>query len=283
MTNFLNNLLKNPSRRVVEHLYAFLEVGKCAITEDGCFLVYKAVKANYTDIRTGKFDNTVGSEVTMPRHRVDEDPDRTCSRGLHVCSFEYLPHFAHDNGHVVVCKVNPADVVAIPRDYNNTKMRVWRYIVVDEVKNYYEEHKDLLASVSVRSDQLDAAFSVEVRLSGERHFEEVDTFDSLLDAAMCMKHELERDRDDLGAIRVVNTLTDTVVDEKVFDANDSTFIEEEDDHFTLWGLNNGESTSLGGEFDSVQEAVMASLDYTDEYSVIEIREADGVTVVKTIS
>lgn len=149
LVNFLVKLMQNPSNRVVTHLYDFLQKGSIPITEDGDFLVYKAITWNWKDIHTGTIDNSIGATPEMPRNKVDEDPDRTCSNGLHVCSWDYLPHFSHANGRVVVCKVNPADVVAIPRDYNDTKMRVCRYEVVSEVTDYYKERNNYLATKSV--------------------------------------------------------------------------------------------------------------------------------------
>jgi hypothetical protein len=149
---FLENLMLNPSNKTVEHLYAFLEYGKIPLTTDGHFLAYKAVRDDWYDIYTGTISNAVGDIVEVPRNQVDEDSDRTCSHGLHVCSFDYLPHFSHADGHVVIVKVNPRDVVAIPRDYNNTKMRVCRYEVVGEVEGYYEKRENYLASQLVFSD-----------------------------------------------------------------------------------------------------------------------------------
>ena len=96
----------------------------------------------------------------MPRNKVDEDPDRTCSAGLHVCSFDYLPHFSHANGHVMIVKVNPANVVAIPADYNATKMRVSQYVVIDEVQDYYAQRKDVLGEVGADSGVMDPLFTV---------------------------------------------------------------------------------------------------------------------------
>lgn len=145
LSNFLAKLQQNPSYRVVNSLYDFLEYGKIPITQDGDFVAYKAVASDWKDIYSGTIDNSIGSTPEVPRNEVDEDPEQTCSKGLHVCSFEYLPHFAHVGGHVVVCKVNPKDVVAIPKDYNNTKMRVCRYEVVAEVTDYYKKHEDVLS------------------------------------------------------------------------------------------------------------------------------------------
>ena len=130
MVVFLENLMNNTSKRVVDELYGFLEAAKIPLTEDGCFLAYKRVNHDFKDFYTGKVDHSVGSTPSMPRNRVDEDKDRTCSYGLHFCSFNYLPSYHSNSGKVVIVKVNPADVVAIPSDYDNTKGRCCRYEVI---------------------------------------------------------------------------------------------------------------------------------------------------------
>lgn len=133
LCNFLANLKKNPSKRAVDELYLFLENNSLPITPDGHFLAYKKVRENYTDIHSGKFDNSIGQTVQMERNEVDEDRERTCSAGLHFCSLEYLPHFgSSSNSRVMILKINPRDVVSIPSDYNNAKGRTCRYEVVGE-------------------------------------------------------------------------------------------------------------------------------------------------------
>lgn len=154
---FLEKLQTNPSFRVVNSLYGFLEAGGIPIAEDGDLYAYKAIRTDWTDIHSGTIDNSIGQAPQVPRNKVDEDANRTCSYGLHVCSWNYLPHFAHTNGRVVIVKVNPADVVAIPADYNNTKMRCARYEVVSEYLDYYtKDPHNLLSSRSVFSS---SAFS----------------------------------------------------------------------------------------------------------------------------
>ena len=139
MVKFLENLMKNPSYRAVNELYGFLESGSIPITENGTFLAYKKIRNDWTDIHSGTFDNSIGAVCEMPRNMVDEDSSRTCSAGLHVCSYDYLAHFSRDNDdRVVICEINPADVVSIPADYNNTKMRVCKYTVIGEVEDYKE-------------------------------------------------------------------------------------------------------------------------------------------------
>ena len=132
MLRFLNNLMQNPSKRAVDELYGFLEASALPITEDGCFLAYKKVRDDYRDFYTGNMDNSVGAVLEMPRNQVDEDKDRTCSYGLHFCSLSYLPHYHGGQGRVMIVKINPADVVSIPSDYNNAKGRAARYEVIGE-------------------------------------------------------------------------------------------------------------------------------------------------------
>ena len=166
MIRFLENLMGNPSKRAADELYGFLEASALPITEDGCFLAYKKVNDNYLDLYTGKVTNKLASLMTdneksqlpmtvgdvtveivnnvttlsMHRNQVDENKDVTCSQGLHFCSLSYLPNYWGGRGRVLIVKVNPADVVAIPSDYNNAKGRTCRYEVVGEHSNEYSEY-----------------------------------------------------------------------------------------------------------------------------------------------
>jgi len=134
LLKFLDNLMDNPSYRAVKETYGFLEACNLPITDDGHFLAYKMVNQNYTDCYTGTMDNSVGKVVEVARNMVDEDSTRTCSHGLHCCSREYLfSGYGASSGRIVTVKVNPRDVVAVPNDYNNSKMRVCRYEVVGEL------------------------------------------------------------------------------------------------------------------------------------------------------
>lgn len=159
MAAFMENLMQNPSKRAIDELYGFLEVGQLPITPDGHFLAYKKVRDDFYDVYSGTvlnapahkmtqeqrwsmpvvsnhddrvtvFINDSGlTEITMDRSLVDDDKDRTCSNGLHFCSRDYLTSFG--GSQIVILKINPADVVSIPSDYNNTKGRTCRYQVLD--------------------------------------------------------------------------------------------------------------------------------------------------------
>jgi hypothetical protein len=131
MVNFMENLYKNPSKRAVTELYGFLEKNNLPITPDGHFLAYKKVRENFFDVHSGTMDNSPGKVVEMERHEVDDNRDVTCSTGLHFCGMSYLSCFGGDR--TVIVKVNPADVVSIPSDYNDAKGRACRYEVVGEL------------------------------------------------------------------------------------------------------------------------------------------------------
>lgn len=134
LTNFLRNLLDNPSKRAVDELYGFLEKCDLPITADGHFIAYKMVKGDFTDIYTGTMDNSVGATVKMRRNAVDEEKTRTCSEGLHFASLYYVTsggYGSRGSGHkLVALKINPRDVVSIPVDYNNSKGRACEYKVI---------------------------------------------------------------------------------------------------------------------------------------------------------
>ena len=135
MARFLDRLMQNPGGTDVrDELFLWLESGNAPITPEGCFLAFKRVRANYMDCHSGTFDNSIGAVPTMKREDVETDRNVECSRGLHFCSHDYLDTMGiGSNYRTMVVKIDPADVVSIPRDYNNQKGRAWRYEVVDEL------------------------------------------------------------------------------------------------------------------------------------------------------
>jgi hypothetical protein len=133
MVLFMHNLLKNPSKRSVDELYGFLEKNNLPITPDGYFLAYKKVRNDFKDIHSGTMDNSPGTVVEMERYKVDDNKDQTCSTGLHFCGLSYLDHFGSSDSRVVIVKIDPADVVSIPSDYNGAKGRACRYEVIGEL------------------------------------------------------------------------------------------------------------------------------------------------------
>lgn len=132
LMKFLQNLMNNPSKRAVEELYTFLENEGMPITEDGCFVGYKAVRDDYTDLYSGQFDNHPGQVLEMARNLVDDDARRACSNGFHVGSQAYASSFGGRYDRIMLVKVNPADAVSVPYD-GGEKLRTCRYEVLREV------------------------------------------------------------------------------------------------------------------------------------------------------
>lgn len=130
LIKFLENLQENPSYQSRKELYLFLEAcGDLPITDDGRFIAYKWVRDDYKDVHSGTFDNSVGQIVEMPRQEVDDNRQHTCSAGLHVCSRKYSKF----GSRLMLVAINPKDVVSVPYDYDNGKMRVCKYEVISEV------------------------------------------------------------------------------------------------------------------------------------------------------
>lgn len=127
LINFLERLLANPSRRSIEELYPFLEHGNFPITEEGFFLGYKGVNDDYTDVHSGRFNNSPGAINEMERRAVDDDFRRGCSYGFHVGTLEYACGWGP---RTVIVKVDPADVVSVPEDCSFQKLRTAKYEVV---------------------------------------------------------------------------------------------------------------------------------------------------------
>lgn len=126
LVKFWEKLQRNPSMRSVEQLYPFLKHEGIPIIANGNFLAYKGIKSNYTDAHTGKVDNKPGAVCEMPRNKVSDDPRTSCHYGFHVGALEYARSFSQVT---VVCEVDPGDVVCIPYDNNQQKMRVCKYRV----------------------------------------------------------------------------------------------------------------------------------------------------------
>jgi hypothetical protein len=144
---FMSNVYDNPAEYARAELYDWVERSGLPITSDGCFLAYKRVadrltdqslegdEPRYVDLYSRTFDNSPGQVVQMDRKDVDAVRAHHCSTGLHFCSERYLNGYgANGNGQAtLIVKVNPADVVSIPDDYNFSKGRTWRYEVIQVI------------------------------------------------------------------------------------------------------------------------------------------------------
>lgn len=132
LIRFLDSLLANPSKRSRDQVWRFVSTNNITIDQDGSLLFYKSVADDHWDLHTRKTHQyKPGAIISMDRGEVDDDPQSTCSVGLHVCSYEYLRHFP--GKHIMLVRVYPQDIVSVPVDYENTKVRVSKLEVLREV------------------------------------------------------------------------------------------------------------------------------------------------------
>lgn len=151
LVNFTEALYSNTNEYIRNQLYAWLTYqiknGRLTLTPDGHFLGYKGVKKEDGDLLSihsgpgfvngelcdGHLNNNPGNVLEMVREDVDDNPDVTCSTGLHVGSYDYADSFSQ--GAVILVDVDPRDVVSVPYDYNGQKIRVCKYKVIKEVED----------------------------------------------------------------------------------------------------------------------------------------------------
>jgi len=139
LIKFLDNLMENSSFKAIEGLYRFMKHNSIEINPDGSIAAWKGVMDNLYSSHGGsiKSSSTItvnelgqvynghfGKEIRVDRSEVDDDPDSTCSHGLHVGSREYASGWAPT---LISVKVWPEDVVAVPKDYEGQKMRTCGY------------------------------------------------------------------------------------------------------------------------------------------------------------
>lgn len=148
IVKFWDNLRRNPNLESRNDLYTFIEQNRITITPDGCFIAYKAVKDDFTDCRTGTFDNHPGKTVKMPREACNHDRNVDCSFGLHVCAWGYLEQEFTSNRTIVEVLVNPRHVVSVPIDYNFKKMRCCEYTVLNRFQKGEDKVLDELVLTS---------------------------------------------------------------------------------------------------------------------------------------
>lgn len=182
MLNFLHNLNENPSDKAIVELFDFMQNQHLPITGDGHFLAYKAVSPEFKDLWSGRLDNSVGSTVAVDRSSVDSNRDRGCSHGLHVGSINYVTSYGgvdlddmggddNDGGNqIVICKVNPRDVVSVPRCSRYQKLRCCQYEVAAIFDDVFKSSVELMGKKvdGLKVARYDEAWreNVRMRLSG---------------------------------------------------------------------------------------------------------------------
>jgi hypothetical protein len=142
LVKFFDNVQQNDNEHSREQLYDWLNTRDFTISPDGMIVGYKGVTPLEDnvfesissgraivngEVQNGRIKQKVGDVVEMPRNEVQFDPAVGCSTGLHVGTWDYASDFGR--GAVLTVNVNPRDVVSVPTECENQKMRVCRYTV----------------------------------------------------------------------------------------------------------------------------------------------------------
>lgn len=152
LVNFFERLMRNPIPASTQELYGWIEKHGLDLTDEGKIIGWKSCntdeageivstrgggEAIVTDKDgkarkvSGVIPQLIGGSVEMPFSRVDENTRIACSTGLHVGSKDYAMGFTGNRKLKVL--VDPEDVVSVPSNGSENKMRVWRYEIVEEV------------------------------------------------------------------------------------------------------------------------------------------------------
>lgn len=140
LIKFWEKVRLNPSYRVNRCLFDFIEANNIVINENGNLIMYKIVARTndpevFLDLYTRKTEHRFNVEIRMPRNAVDDNIDNLCSYGYHGACWQYLPHYGSalsGKDAILLIEVDAADIVAIPRDYNNSKIRTCAYTPLSE-------------------------------------------------------------------------------------------------------------------------------------------------------
>lgn len=144
--NFWTLMSINPSKECRENLFWFLQRYGMTISKSGFFVAYRNVdttdeKNVFTDHHSHTFKIKIGEMVTMKREECDSDNTVTCSRGLHVAGKGWLKRNYYGNLGLA-CLVNPADVVAVPKEDSYGKLRTCAYLPMEVI--HYDENDDII-------------------------------------------------------------------------------------------------------------------------------------------
>lgn len=153
--NFLQLLVKlvDVPKAQRELLAKFLHAHKDGVLIDksGNLLLWKRVRDNLDSYHVNDdgtpFKHTIGKRASIPESKVEKDTSILCASGLHVCTYQYLSSFYQNDGVILLCKVNPKDIISIPAEEGLAKLRVMGYTPILKLD---QNHSDNAVNYEVR-------------------------------------------------------------------------------------------------------------------------------------
>lgn len=133
-SKFIASVNNAASNHTVERLFLFLSQNDLYISDCGQYVyAWRVCTNDYKDKYTRTFDNSVGSTCKVATNQVEADPNKACSKGLHIASIDYLKRcYAGSGDRLMIVKVPISAIVSIPYDYEGSKVRVSEFTVVAE-------------------------------------------------------------------------------------------------------------------------------------------------------
>lgn len=132
MKKYIGRMYNNVSEEARDQQFRFINLHHLVVDPEGYIIAYKAVKNNYMDKHSGTISYEVGNIVKMKRSEVDDDTKTGCSKGLHAGSLKYVYSYGSSDDRIIIVRIDPADVVCIPKDCNFQKMRCCRLQVLGD-------------------------------------------------------------------------------------------------------------------------------------------------------
>lgn len=243
LVNFMEKLFRNPSKHSRTQLFEFLDRHDFAITDGGDFLAYKGVMDDFRSMTAGPgivngkrtyghLDNTPGNLLEYDRSEVMDDPTVACAEGLHAGTWAYASRFGPT---VVEVKINPADVVSVPKGADFQKIRTERYLVLRKVDSPVnpEERYDVVLTfkdwLSDLSDRYTRKGKMAASYAGlaEEFIEETSLRAEQIEALLSFAYELDINHPAENVYRYH-------VDELVGNLEEDDYQEEEEESHYGW-------------------------------------------------
>lgn len=143
---FTENLYSNNDPEIRGGIGRWLKAqNMLTFTEDGALVGYKGCSVDENGVAVsvhsgpgivdgermnGHLPNKVGSVIEMPRSDVEHNARVGCASGLHVGTYNYA--YDWSNGALLKVKVYPQDIVSVPFECSDQKIRCCRYEVLED-------------------------------------------------------------------------------------------------------------------------------------------------------
>jgi len=128
---------------------------------------------------------SLGEPQTQPRESCDPNPRVSCSRGLHVGSYDYVSGYGRNMDTILATLVSPRDVVAVPQS-QNSKMRTCKYVPYAIMDRDHEGYWEEIDSVYIPENYVEDTTDLKEQL------EALSTKDILSDVQQDQKKILEQ-------------------------------------------------------------------------------------------